>query len=149
VFALRVEKMKRAGPVCFRVVGAVGLPASRGRGVDGPATGHLCPSAHPPAFAATPFTFHLLPVSGLLLPLLLLSHMSAPFGLMECVSFVLSAPLFYAPLFKVVSTFSISQLKWKTVGKFFAYHNSCSISGNRVTTPPTSPSRFIIHPKGN
>jgi len=129
--------MKRAGPVCFRVVGAVGLPASRGRGVDGPATGHLCPSAHPPAFAATPFTFHLLPVSGLLLPLLLLSHMSAPFGLMECVSFVLSAPLFYAPFLKLSQLFRFHNLNGKRTESFL--HIIIHVLFPGIGSPPHQP----------
>lgn len=79
VFALRVEKMKRAGLVCYRLVVGVLVLASRGEVLMGQRQDtcvhllilRLPLQTRPPP----PFTFHLLPVSGLQLLLLLLSHM--------------------------------------------------------------------------
>lgn len=114
VFALRVEKMKRAGLVCYRLCWCVGAVQPR-RGVDGPATGHLCPSAHPSAAAAntpplSPFTScQLVACNCCCYCCRICTYMSAPFGLMECVSFVqsqgprilpLAAPLKLCELFR-------------------------------------------------
>lgn len=97
VFALRVEKMKRAGLVCYRLVVGVLVLASRGEVLMGQRQDtcvhllilRLPLQTRPPPLS--PFTScQLVACNCCCYCCRICTYMSAPFGLMECVSFVQS-----------------------------------------------------------
>lgn len=114
---------------------------SRGKVLMVQRQGHLCPYPYPYPYPypPTPFVGYLQSVSGLPLLLLLLSHMSdSPFGLNGV---RVLCPVSWSSVvrfcFKVApATFSISQLKWKTVCNFLHIITHVLFPG--IGSPPPS-----------